>query len=285
MRAEKGNHMTTTRGITFGLGAALIAFASASCGEVTTTPGETQVAAALTSSSPGGAKAVCGNWHFVGRPFRPDCSGVPDGGLCQCGPWRPPGIDNFEDGDVVFGPQNTGVWFLFTDGTGTQTPATPEGLVVPSSLRGNRFAARSTGEGFTVFGAGFGSTLGCAYEVGQYDGFRFKVKAGGQRRFDVEVPTLPLLPVEFGGRCTVGCNDFHLAAIALADDAWYECTVPFAGLTQAGFGTPMPFDASVVTGISDAPYDLTVDDLEFVRKIKGGTQCTLVRNERHSCGD
>jgi hypothetical protein len=53
----------------------------------------------------------------------------------------------------------------------------------------------------------------------------------------------------------------------------------------------MPFDASVVTGvqfnigISDAPYDLTVDDLEFVRKIKGGTQCTLVRNERHSCGD
>src|SRR5436190_15661095 len=136
-RVERGNDMTTTRGITFGIGAVLIAFASAGCGDVKT-PEETQVAGALTSSSPGDARAVCGNWHFVGRPFRPDCSGVPDGGLCQCGPWRPPGIDDFEDGDVVFGPQDTGVWFLLTDGTGTQTPATAEGLVVPSSLRGNR---------------------------------------------------------------------------------------------------------------------------------------------------
>jgi hypothetical protein len=175
-------------------------------------------------------------------------------------------------------------WFLLSDGTGTQLPATPQGLIVPSPLLGDRFAARSSGQGFTVFGAGFGSTLGCAYQVGDYAGVRFKVQAGGVRRFAVEVPTLPLLPVEFGGRCTFGCNDFHLASIALADDAWYECTVPFAALTQVGFGTLMPFDASVVTGvqfnigINEAPYDLTVDDVEFVQNILGGTACRLIKN-------
>jgi hypothetical protein len=200
----------------------------------------------------------------------------------QCGPWRPALIDDLEDGDVLVGRDDGGTWLLFNDQTGTQLPAVAEGLVVRGGPRGSRFAAHSSGDGFSAWGAGFGVALGCGYDVRKFDGVRFKVKAGGARRFRVEVPTLGLLGTEFGGRCESNCQDFYSAPLEVGDDGWYECTVPFARLSQVGWGTVAPLDLTTVTGLQfnfaleNVPYDLWVDDLELAKHSRLG--CVSLRS-------
>jgi hypothetical protein len=205
-------------------------------------------------------------------------SAAPD----QCGPWRPALVDNLEDGDVMVGRDGEGAWFLFNDETGTQLPTLVEDLVVRGGPRGSRYAAHSSGDGFSVWGAGFGVFLGCGYDVRKFDGVRFKVRAGGARQFRVELPTLALVSEEFGGRCSENCQDFYNASFVLDDGAWYECTVPFDGLAQTGWGAPATLDLSTVTGVQfnfaleDVPYDLWVDDIEFSKRSRLG--CVPIRS-------
>ena len=111
---------------------------------------------------------------------------------------------------------------------------------------------------------------------------RFDVKAGGQRQFFLEVSTVELLGVENGGQCTSNCYDYYRAPISLPDDSWYQCTVAFTDLHQAGFGISVPFDVGAVTGTQfnieawQAPYDLSIDNLEFVAPPKTKTGCVRI---------
>ena len=152
-----------------------------------------------------------------------------------CGAWTHALVDDLEDGDVFFGPRDQGTWLVFNDQSGKQLPAMVDDLVVRGGPRGSRFVAHSTGSGFTSWGAGLGLALARRARP-EYDGVRFKVKAGGMGTFATEVVTLALLPQEFGGRCEGdGCNDYHRAPITLPNDRYYECTVPFASLVQQGW--------------------------------------------------
>jgi uncharacterized repeat protein (TIGR01451 family) len=206
--------------------------------------------------------------------------GPPNRGGCGLWPGLP--IDDLEDGDLVLSPGRTGVWFIFNDGTGSQVPATVDGLVVPGGLGHSRYMAHSSGEGFSLWGAGFGVGFGCPYDVSRRRGIRFQAKAGGMRHFMVEVPTVELQDVAYGGRCTSSCEDFYTQAVSLPGDSWYECTIPFTDLRQIGWGMQAPFDVGAVMGVqfnfavADMPYDLSVDNLAFVSHPIKGTLCVPI---------
>ena len=213
----------------------------------------------------------------IGNACDPDEGPVPIG---VCGPRRERLIDNLEDGDIQL-PNDGGSWFLFNDTTGTQSPLSAEGLVVPGGVGQSRFVARSSGEGFEIFGAGFGVAFGCAQDVRRFKGVTFKAKARGARSFFAEVPTLEGVQVDFGGRCTADCNDFYRVPFTLSDDDWQQCSFAFADLAQAGFGAPVALDLRIVTGVqfnidlSQLPYDLKVDDLAFAEDSRTG--CRPIR--------
>jgi len=185
-----------------------------------------------------------------------------------CGRLRTPLIDDFESGD------SSHAWFTFNDGTGQQTPLGSDDLIVRGGPKKSRFAIQTAGDGFVVWGAGVGMALGCGYDVRAYDGVSFAVQADGAGSFEFELLTYPTLPVEYGGACVGdGCNDHYMLPISLPDERWYQCSVRFADLHQQGFGTPVPLDLQSVAGLqynfssADMPFDLALDDLQFVKRI------------------
>jgi hypothetical protein len=201
-----------------------------------------------------------------------------------CGLWPGAPIDALEDGDSILrlGNKPKGGWFVTSDGTGLQSPSSPDGLVVPGGPGSSKYMVSSYGFGFENWGAAFGLGLGCSYDVSRFHAVRFDVKAGGTGDFFVEIPTIELQSVEFGGRCESGCADFYRAEIYLPDDSWYRCTVAFNDLYQAGWGMAAPFNVGAVMGAQfnietwQAPYDLSIDNLEFVASPKTQTSCVRI---------
>jgi hypothetical protein len=201
-----------------------------------------------------------------------------------CGLWPGAPIDALEDGDATLrlGQKAIGGWFVTSDGTGVQSPLSPDGLVVPGGTRGSKYMVESAGYGFTTWGAAFGIGFGCPYDVSRFHAVRFDVKSEGFAPFWVEVPTVEILGVENGGQCTSNCYDYYRAEISLPDDGWYQCTVAFTDLRQAGFGQSVPFDVGAVTGTQfnidawTAPYDLSIDNVEFVAPPKTQSGCVRI---------
>ena len=198
-----------------------------------------------------------------------------------CGLWPGAPIDALEDGNptLTLGSKPVAGWFVTSDGTGFQSPPSPDGLVVAGGPGPSKFMVHSTGSDFWNWGAAFGLGFGCSYDVSRFHAVRFDVKAGGTGQFFVEVPTIELQDVQFGGRCTENCSDFYRAYISLPDDAWYRCTVAFTDLFQAGWGMQAPFDVGAVMGTQfnietwQAPYDLSIDNVELVAPPKTKTSC------------
>jgi hypothetical protein len=179
-------------------------------------------------------------------------------------------VEDFESGSSGF--------YVFNDGTGQQTSADGLGLVVRGGPKKSRYALQTAGDDFVDWGAGLGVGLGCGYDVRAYNGVRFAAKADGAGTFNVQVVTLESMPVEFGGQCEEGCNDYYMLDIALPDDRWYEC----------GFGTPVPLDLTAVSGLQygfqldDMPFDLSLDNITFARGIRR-TSCVPLEPARPAC--
>ena len=155
-----------------------------------------------------------------------------------CGLWPGAPIDALEDGNptLTLGSKPVAGWWVTSDGTGVQSPASPDGLVVAGGPSPSKYMVRSTGSDFWNWGAAFGLGFGCPYDVSRYHGVRFDVKAGGTGQFFVEVATVELQAVEFGGRCTENCSDFYRAYVSVPDDGWYRCTVAFTDLVPGRLG-------------------------------------------------
>ena len=201
-----------------------------------------------------------------------------------CGLWPGAPIDALEDGNptLTLGSKPIAGWFVTSDGTGFQTPSSPDGLVVAGGPGPSKYMVHSTGSDFWNWGAALGIAFGCSYDVSRFHALRFDVKARGFGQFFVEVPIVELRPVEFGGRCTENCQDYHRAYISVPDDSWYRCTVAFTDLVQAGWGMQAPFDVGAVMGAQfniepwQAPYDLSIDNVEFVAPPKTKTSCVPI---------
>jgi hypothetical protein len=192
------------------------------------------------------------------------------------------GIAHFDDGLDVLGVDGRGgVWFAYSDGTGSQTDNPIP--VVASDLGGK--ALHITGGGYTNWGSGIGCAIGfdfqknaqCPYDASAFSGIRLKVKGSGIVRLRiVQVATTPATVSDRMGSCDPNkaqCEGHHEVPIALTED-WTEHEFAWADFTQT-FGKLVDFDAKTVLGLgfefnSNTTYDAWIDDIEFTLPGAGG---------------
>jgi hypothetical protein len=203
-------------------------------------------------------------------------------------------IDDMENGLGSIAPicGRTGYWYTYNDMTAgaLQTPAagkpfTDSAIVPPRTTDDggtSSMAARTTGSGFTAYGAGMGFDLddpgaGAAkhtYDASSYSGVTFWAmgSAGGSVRFNVpDKATDPSGGICMGSTGTDQCNDHHGHALMLTT-TWAQFTFTWAQLTQQGFGyAEATLDTSNLVGMQfqvAAPtgsFDVWIDDIAFTQ--------------------
>jgi hypothetical protein len=208
-------------------------------------------------------------------------------------------IDDFEDADdfILEHDGRVGRWTAFNDGTGTQSPPAGVGNFASSTPgRDSGYAARTTGSGFTSWGAGIGFDLNNdgsgkqVYDASGYVGVSFWARAAAPVvvRFNVsDVNTDP-----DGGVCT-GCFDHFGIDIALTTE-WHKYLVVWSLLGQQGWGSPQTaLDTAQLYGMQlqfgpNQSFDLWVDDvalvpdwsLELIDDLEDGDQFILAQSGR-----
>ncbi|WP_441292493.1 hypothetical protein ACSRUE_20760 [Sorangium sp. KYC3313] len=195
-------------------------------------------------------------------------------------------IDDMEDNDnaILAKGGRVGDWYTFNDGSegATQTPppdpaGTGEEPFTMTALEPARsrstYAARSWGEGFETWGAGFGFDLNspegvkASYDASAYTGITFWAKLGPGSGTSVTV-TISDPGTDSSGGCTE-CDQWQ-KALPVTEE-WQQFTIPFADLKQGGWGDPAgteQIDATKLYAIQFqigiAPkFDLYIDDLGF----------------------
>ena len=199
-------------------------------------------------------------------------------------------IDDMEDSDrggaILESAGRIGAWYTFNDLTtdGVQTP--PAGAFEPDTLEvprdGSTYAARSTGEGFTEWGAGFGFDLNndaekagkLPYDASAYKGVTFWALTSEGNTPNVHLTLNDVSTSPEGGVCPVdetdGCNDHFGAQLVLEPGVWKEFTFLFSELTQEGWGEPADaFSPNAIYAIQftvDAgeKFDVWIDDIAFL---------------------
>jgi len=232
------------------------------------------------ASGRGGTNGGAGTGATGGVSGTGGTTGAGGSGGSAC-PGTPPAaggttlIDDLEDGngDIPNVDGRRGKWYTVNDGTaGTQNPS-PSGTFVPVSggAQGSNYSARTWGSGFTSWGAAMGVQLNaagqnqCPYDVSRYSGVTFYAKGSGT--VTISVATSATVPVDRGGTCTSGCLDYYATKVVLSS-AWTSERIHWTDLKQAGWGTPVSFNASQVLFIefefgAGVSFDLYVDDLAF----------------------
>ncbi|CAN95656.1 Hypothetical protein predicted by Glimmer/Critica [Sorangium cellulosum So ce56] len=197
-------------------------------------------------------------------------------------------IDDMEDNDnaILAKGGRVGYWYTFNDGSAgaKQTPPPdPDGtgeepftMTALAPARGqSTYAARSWGEGFETWGAGFGFELNSpegaktAYDASAYTGITFwaKIGAGSATSASVMISDPGTDPA--GGSCSDECDKWQ-KSLTLTEE-WQQFTIPFAELKQGGWGDPAGTDQIDATKlyaiqfqVGIAPkFDLYIDDLGF----------------------
>jgi hypothetical protein len=186
------------------------------------------------------------------------------------------------DGSIITCPGRVGHWYTYNDGSaaGTQFPASG-GVFTPTAIPGGRgtslHAARTTGSGFTTWGAGMGfhlneGTLGTRllYDASGHTGFSFWAKAAAPMSIWVDLPDVDTDPA--GGVCAPAakCND-HFGKTITLTTTWTLYTINFSELHQVGWGEVVTkgFDPMHMYAIEflvgpSATFDVWVDDVSFV---------------------
>jgi len=208
-------------------------------------------------------------------------------------------VDNLEHGStlipVTAGRQ--GAWYTYNDGSpgATQQPSPIEDPFLPTNATAavGIYAARTSGEGFGDWGAGFGfdvNNQGCeadehgdpidpacspsgirrTYDVSGWTGISFYARsvAGTDVSVDFKVPTEHETPIADGGTCdgTV-CSDAYFIRVTFESE-WSLFEISFEDLAQAGFGESFAFDPTAVFGMqwqipAGASFDIAVDEICF----------------------
>src|SRR5262249_32289541 len=101
------------------------------------------------------------------------------------------------------------------------------------------------------------------YPVVGFTGLAFWAK--GSPTIRVKVLITSTVSVAEGGLCTANCGDNHGMSVSLTS-GWVQYAVPFAGLTQEGWGAPAPFDPARVLSVqfqvvAGASFDFWIDDI------------------------
>ncbi len=201
-------------------------------------------------------------------------------------------ISDFETGkaEVIATAGRDGSWFLYSDGTGVQTPVKVANTPLAAEAGGacgSGYAFHTTGMNFTVWGAGIGSdfapkTAGARtpYDLSMYSGIALRAKSANTVPLRVSISDTNTAPE--GMKCVdttdatnpARCGDYFGAEITLGAD-FQDFTLKFADMKQRGFGLPVTtglektkaFTVRMqVKGSAQAPasFDLWFDDVRLV---------------------
>ncbi len=199
----------------------------------------------------------------------------------------PPGalvdpIDLMEDGDgsIDFRLGRAGVWYVFNDRTGIQVPDMFNESFYMSALepprQGSKFAAHTSGRGFTNWGAGIGLYLRAqqAYDASYYAGISFWARRGPGKtpKLQFSVPDGETSPL--GGKCNAVddslCHDDFGYDLELGEDFEYYSFTWEQMVARNWSAMYLPaIDSSKIYGIQfqvpqNEDFDLWIDDLAFL---------------------
>jgi len=220
-------------------------------------------------------------------------------------------IDDFEDGDGLLPPISgrNGSWFVFNDGSGTQTPGPGDPIVPQVVDTSANFVFHMTGtdfapmgvplpDGTSSFGAGVGANLKYGpsgtvpYDASKYAGINFTFTTNSAPNLLLNVAfaiqTSATTPVENGGTCTAGCFDgFGFSGTVPPGQFSFTGGFTWDQLFQQGFGTPATFDPATIMSIqwvvgyinfgqpaSADDFDFTLDDVAFQASFLSGSSST-----------
>lgn len=192
-------------------------------------------------------------------------------------------IDPMEDGDgtIDMTERRGGVWFSFNDKTGEQLPASDDETFAMSKLEppraGSRFAARSSGRGFTKWGAGIGFELynQKAYDVSRYAGVTFWARRAPDTASALRFALTDAATTPRGGQCREyadysTCSDYFGVDLSLST-AFRRYSFTWQELTQEGWGEPHPasIDTARVYGVRFQTdpveeFDFVIDDIALL---------------------
>ena len=229
----------------------------------------------------------------------PDDSGAPAGGSgggtgdvgCAAHPLPADTndvISTFEDGTgaVQQVAGRGGGFYMFNDETGTQVPAPgAEPMATEKAHCDSVYALCTSGDGFTIWGAGMGTDLGpttggvkSTYDASGYTGVAFWAIAAEGTIMQLKVGIKDTNTAPEGGVCdpnepsgdTACHNDWAMRVVM--DTEWTHYTILFTELTQdPTWG--MQFDQFAVQQTysiqfqvdAGLPFDFCIDDLVFVK--------------------
>jgi hypothetical protein len=260
--------------------------------------------AGMTSSSGGSGPGVAGSAGNVsGSPGSSgSAAGGPVGTAGTGGSGGPPAgctpvdtmtlLSDFETGkaEVLPNAGRDGSWFLYSDGTGTQTPVkVPNTPLVAEAggACGSAYAFHTTGTGFTVWGAGIGTDFApktamarTAYDLSAYSGIALRAKSAATMPLRVSISDVNTSPE--GMKCVdttdatnmARCGDYFGAEVTLGAE-YQDFVIKFADMKQRGWGLPVPTGLDKtkaytlrmqVKGSAQAPatFDLWFDDVRLV---------------------
>ena len=174
-------------------------------------------------------------------------------------------IDDFEDGDGTSALGDP--WFTGTDaGTGAESTIEPgakdaEGHPKPTKTdNGSKnalsfvYSLKKGSYAWDPF-VNWGVHLPAGKDYSKYTGISYRYK-GGDHSIRVETSD-------------VKDNDYHIKKMNSTDE-WTPVTVEFSKLEQEGWGAPVTFDPSNITGISiqvkrpDTTDSLAIDDIYLI---------------------
>ncbi len=174
-----------------------------------------------------------------------------------------------------------GAWYTYNDETmgAMQAPIVGDPFLmtkVPKANGASQYAANTTGNGFTTWGAGFGFDLNNdgvakkAFDASQYTGITFWALAGAGGATSIRFNVGDSQTTQEAGKCPAGmCGDDFGATLTLSAD-WQKFTFRFADMKAVNWSKAnlaaidkaglyaVHFQAS-----QNTTFDIWIDDISF----------------------
>ena len=251
-------------------------------GSSSTSGGSMVEEAGGASEEAGGAGNTAGS---DSTPAAGSAGTTPAAGSGGSGPVTQSGdlLDGFEDQDLVLEQSagRGGVWYLFDDGSvGTAGP-TPLACSKLSSAPAELgvYAMHVTATGFTGWGSGLGVDFRAGkkpYDASKLSGVRFWARVGEGKNTRHRLQLVDATTDALGGKCNPAssapdgekCDD-HFGKNLTLTSSWALYVVPFAELSQIGWGNPAAaLDKTTLYGLqltakAKLDVDLWLDQIEF----------------------
>lgn len=247
-----------------GTGGLLSTSATSATGGTLTTGGRAATGGLMsTGDAATGGNAAGGATASTGGTSSGGCASTTGEPVCATtvGTGSPGLIGIADDGSILPNDGRNGSWYIYNDGTGTQTPEASSISCAPPVPTNSEIC--TSGYGFDSWGAGIGVALNassdCAsglYDASAYSGVTFTISGvvqSGYFRFNIS--TAATLSSEYGGSCSSPsiCNDYYGVDLTVTSTP-QTVTYYFSQLQQMGWGTAVSWDPRQILNMTWAVF-------------------------------